>query len=574
MEYHNLNEFKDYFNCLSDGLRKWKIAIYVRLSKEDGKSISLSIDNQIKSIARYLRNFEDFEIIDIYIDDGMTGTDFDRADYMRLKGDVESGIVNCIIVKDLTRYSRNLADAIKELDNYVLVHKLRFISIRIPEVDTYKNPRQISSSEVYQALQNAEDHARITSIKVRDIKEQKREDGEKNGGFPPYGYLPNPDGEHWLYDPIAGETVKKIFSWSAEGLSDRAIAKKLNALSIPNPTAYKHSIGLNYYNPNAKNNSGLWWSSTIRRILLDKNYIGYSVQGKSSSFDHKRHKQIPNKKEDYVEVANCHEKAVTDEIFQKVSKLKAQRTRSTKTGEVHLFANLTYCPNCERIMRKTSAKGKSYLVCRTYRDLGKEYCATKNSINLETLENIILKVIQAQINLVIDLNSIIEKINQKPEVKNDTVRLKQRLEEIKHEIEKTERIFDSSYYDWKNEEISKEQYQRIRKRTEEKIEQLNNSFRSLATQKQHVEKGIKSNDEYFSTFLKYRNVEKLDRFMVTELIHRIYVNEDKSIKVEFNFQDQYLLILDYIKQNQDEKEISKELKKTLNRSEKNKKVEK
>lgn len=179
MENHNLNHYKHLFRHVAIGKPIWKLGIYVRLSKDDGSSVSLSIVNQIKKIARYLRDFEDFEIMDIYIDDGLTGTDFERNDYIRLQEDVSNKYVNCIIVKDLTRYARNIADGIKELDNYVLEQKIRFISVGIPEIDTYKDPTQISSSEVYQALQNAEDFARITSKKVRDIKEIKAEDGEK-----------------------------------------------------------------------------------------------------------------------------------------------------------------------------------------------------------------------------------------------------------------------------------------------------------------------------------------------------------------------------------------------------------
>lgn len=175
-------------------------------------------------------------------DDGLTGTDFDRNDYIRLQNDVDNRLVNCIIVKDLTRYSRNIADGIKQLDNYVLEKNIRFISVGIPEIDTYLQPTSISSSEVYQALQNAEDFARITSKKVRDIKEIKRFDGEKNGGFPPYGYLPNPSGEHWLPDPGAQEIVKRMFLWSMAGVSDTQIAKKLNDLNIPNPTLYKQQV--------------------------------------------------------------------------------------------------------------------------------------------------------------------------------------------------------------------------------------------------------------------------------------------------------------------------------------------
>lgn len=561
MTNHNLKDYEHLFKNLCSGNMTWKIAIYVRLSKDDGKKVSLSIVNQIKLIARYLRQMVDFIIIDIYIDDGLTGTDFDRNDFMRLQEDVHNKTINCIIVKDLTRYARNIADGIKELDSFVLEHGIRFISLDIPQVDTFKDPTQISSPEVYQTLQEAENFARTTSIKVRNIKALKREDGEKNGGFPPYGYLPNPDGEHWLYDPVAGEIKKKMYLWSAEGMSDREICKKLNSMGVPNPTAYKKLIGLKYFSPRSENNSGLWWPSTVRAILSDKNNIGCSVQGKSSSFDHKRHKQIHRKKEEYVIVENCHEKTVTDEMFDKVAEIRTQRTRITKaTGKVHMFANLVYCSNCDRAMQKTSSKGNQYLVCRTYKQLGKEHCDIKRTINMNKLEDIVLKVIQSQISLVIDLQSIIQNINEQPKVNHQSDRLNQLAKNVKNEIDKTEHIFDSSYIDWKNGDISKEQYGRIRTETEKKLEQLRMNSRSLYTEQQKISKGIKSNNEYIERFLKYRNLEKLDRLILLELIHKIYVNQDKSLKIEFNYQDQYMLILDFIKENGKKKEIEKILK--------------
>jgi len=546
----NLSAYAHLFDKLSSGNPTWRIGVYVRLSKEDGNSVSLSIVNQIKMIARALRTFDDFKIVDIYIDDGKTGTDFDRSDYVRLEEDIFSKQVNCMIVKDLNRYARNIADGIKALDDFVLKHKLRFISLGIPEIDTYKDPTAISSAEVYGALNAAEDFARTTSKKVRAIKAIKREDGEKNGGFPPYGYLPNPDGEHWLYDPVAGDIVNQMFTWSANGVSDRAIAEKLNSLGILNPTAYKASIGLKFAHPKSATNTGIWWPSTVRNILKDKTHIGCSVQGKSSSFDHKRHKQIPSKKEEYVVVADCHEKAVSDELFDTVTQVRSVRSRACKhTGTVHLFATLVYCSNCNIAMKKTDAKGLVYLVCKTYKYAGEEYCNRKRSIRFDALEAIVLAVIQAQISLVANMQALVAEINERPEINRQSLRINQLLENCQREFERETQLLDSSYRDWKNDDISREQYQRIREEAEKRLEQMRATLQTLVSEQQKAAQGVKANNEYFERFLKYQNIEALDRFMLLELVHRIYVNEDKSIKVEFNFSDQYLRIMDFVQQN-------------------------
>jgi len=454
-----------------------------------------------------------------------------------------------MMVKDLNRYARNIADGIKALDDFVLKHKLRFISLGIPEIDTYKDPTAISSAEVYGALNAAEDFARTTSKKVRAIKAIKREDGEKNGGFPPYGFLPNPDGEHWLYDPVAGEIVKQMFAWSASGMTDGTIAKKLNALGLPNPTAYKKSIGLKYVNPRSTTNSGLWSVPTVRNILNDKNHIGCSVQGKSSAFDHKRHKQIPKKKEEYVIVEGCHEKAVSDELFETVAQTRSARSRVTKAGTVHLFAGLVYCSNCNKSLKKNSGKGHEYLTCRTYQYAGEEYCTRKRTIRIDVLKDIVLAVIQAQIGIIADLQGIVAEINERPEINKQSIRINQLLENCQREFERETQLLDSSYRDWKNGDISREQYQRIREDAEKKLEQIRATLQMLSAEQIKAAQGVKASNEYFERFLKYQNIEALDRLMLVELIHRIYINEDKSVKVEFNFDDQYMRIMDFVQQN-------------------------
>ena len=542
----NLKQYIFLFEEVFNGNEEWKVGIYVRLSKGDKNSTSLSIINQIKKIARFLKSLEDYVVVDIYIDEGTTGTDFNRSDYLRLKKDVFEKQINCIIVKDLTRYSRNLAEGIKELDNYVLKNNIRFISVGIPEIDTYKDPAIISSSEVYQVLSAAEDFARATSKRVRDIKEIKREAGQKNGGFPPYGYLPNPDGEHWKYDPIAGEVKKQMYLWSMAGMSDREIAKRLNSSGILNPTAYKKQIGLKYYNPNSKTNSGLWWPSTVKHILEDKTNIGCSVQGKSSSFDHKRHKQVRLKKEEYIIVPDCHEKTVTNEVFETVANIRSKRTRVSKnTGRVHMFANLVYCFDCKKSMKKTSSKGIEYLVCRTYKDAGKENCDYK-SISIKDLKNIVLKVIQYQIMLVTNFQEILKEAKRGQPENIRLYKMGQLIDASKQDISNLENIIDTSYYDLRAGEMSKEQYYRIKEKTENKIERLKESLESLLKSEEKLSKDSHTNNKYFDTLEKNKNIKEIDRLILLELIDKIYINKDKSIEIEFNFADQYLLFKNYI----------------------------
>ncbi|MCB6608447.1 recombinase family protein [[Clostridium] symbiosum] len=574
---HNLQQFMQWLPVHEKGLPKWVIGIYLRLSKEDMKKLqkrkknytgedlfSESILFQIKYIGLFLQQIDDFMIYDIYIDDGLTGTDFERGEYQRLQQDIDNNIVNCFIVKDITRFVRNLADGIKELDSYVLEKNVRFICCGEPAIDTFKDPHAITSPEVYQAFQNAEDVARITSVKIRITQETKRAYGEPLGGFPTYGYMsdPNPFNKNWIIDPVASKIVRQIFEWSSSGISDKQIARKLNEQGIPNPTKYKQEVlKLNYHNPNSDENSGLWSPSTVSRILSNKSNLGFMVQKKSSSFDHKRHKQIPTPKEKYQLKENCHESIINNDMFEDVEVIRKRRTRiSEKTGEVHLFAGLVYCSDCKKAMRKTNAKNNNYLVCRTYREHGKKYCNDKHSINFKTLEEIILKLIQVQINYIENLQGIVNEINQCSNVKNESTRLNLLIESTKINIEKNNHLLDNFYYDWKKDDISKEQYQRLRVETEEKISRLTKSLQVYLLEQSKIMQGIKSKDKYFETFLKYKSIKELDREVLVELIDRIEITAEKGAIVTFRYRDSLSLILDFIEENKPENIVEKQKK--------------
>lgn len=573
---HNLQNFIEWLPVHEKGTPKWVIGIYLRLSKEDRQKlqkkkknpeedvVSESILFQLKFIGLFLKQLEDFMIYDIYIDDGLTGTDFERSEYQRLQQDIDNKIINCFIVKDITRFVRNLADGIKELDSYVLEKNVRFICCGEPEVDTFKNPHAITSPEVYQALQSAEDVARITSVKVRQTQAIKREYGEPLGGFPLYGYLKNPDPlkTNWIIDPVASKVVEQIFKWSSDGISDRQIAKKLNDMGVLNPTRYKQEVlKLDYYHPHSEDNSGLWASTTVGQILSNKSYLGSMVQNKSSAFDHKRHKQIPIPKENYKVTENRHEEVINEELYETVKKIRKRRTRVTsKTGEVHLFAGLCFCSHCKKAMKKTGAKNIDYLVCRTYKDFGKQYCESKRSISFKNLEKAVLKAVQVQINYVENLEAIVNEINKRPNVKNQSTRLNQLIEHTKTEIEKNKHLIDSFYFDWKNNDISKEQYQRLRLEIEEKTQQLSKSLHTFMIEQSKIEQGIKAKNEYFDTFLKYSNVEELDRGLLVELVDRIEITENKEAIVSFKYRDFLALILDFIEENTNEKSSEKQKK--------------
>jgi DNA invertase Pin-like site-specific DNA recombinase len=269
----------------------WKIGLYIRLSKEDAKKDdkeddSESVINQEKILRDFVEEYFEpgtYEIVEVFIDDGLTGTDTSRPDFQRLEGCIIRKEVNCMIIKSLARGFRNLADQQKFLEEFIPIHNARFINIGNPFIDTYAKPRSASGLEVPIYGMFNEQFAAVTSEEIRKTFKMKRERGEFIGAFAPYGYRKDPEDKNsLLIDEEAAETVRSIFNWFVnEGSSKREIARRLNQMGIQNPAAYKKKNGFKYNSPNTANNDGLWSANTVYRILLNAMYIGVMVQGRN-----------------------------------------------------------------------------------------------------------------------------------------------------------------------------------------------------------------------------------------------------------------------------------------------------
>jgi len=350
-------------NSLPSSKRIWKIALYIRLSREDGNDVSNSVKHQKERLLAYLSGFEDeHELVDIYIDDGYTGTDTNRKDFQRMMGHIREHKVNCVIVKDLSRLSRNVTDATYHIENFFIEYDVRFISLELPALDSYKYPEQMNSILV--PMQNVinDDFCRQTSIKVRGVFNQKRRQGQFIGAFAPYGYLKDPEDKNCLIiDEEAAQVVRDIFRWYVkEGVSKGGIARKLNELGIPNPAAYKKQKGLKYTNPHTNTNDTLWGPKTIREILCNQMYLGHMVQGRYRIKSYKVHTQITTPKEEWYIVEDTHDPIIEQEVFDLAQKLQEKDTRQSPGNKtVYILSGYVRCPDCEKAMCAHRAGAKS-----------------------------------------------------------------------------------------------------------------------------------------------------------------------------------------------------------------------
>lgn len=528
------------------GKKFWKIAIYIRLSREDGNDESLSVANQRKIILEYIESsFEgEYEIIDEYVDDGVTGTDYERPNFQRMLRDIETGTVNCVICKTLARAFRNYSDQGYFLENFFPRHATRFITLGEPKIDSYLNPEVVNGYEVPISGIMNDRYAGRTSMDVRRTFDMKRRKGEFIGSFAPYGYRKDPENKnHFLIDDEAAEVVREIFRLFLDGMSKRGIAVRLNELGILNPTAYKRSKGFRYTNPNTARNDGMWSPHTVTIILNNPLYIGTMVQGKHRVISYKVHNTIMTPEEEWFVVEDMHEPIIDKATFDLVQELCRKDTKTAPgKRKVYLLSGFVFCADCGKAMARSVSRDIRYYACRTYKEKLKAACS-RHSIKIDRVEEIVLAAIQSQISLLESAETLIEEINQAPIIERESKRIGNLIQQRQEEMAKTRMISDELYMDWKNGDISREEYHRMKARIGEKIEHLQENIDKLTQEYEEMEQGVQSDDPYLAQFLKYRTVTELDRGMVVELIDRILIHENKEVEVVFKYADQFKRIM-------------------------------
>jgi len=530
--------------------KQWKAADYARISREDGdKEESDSIGTQFDIIDDYIAHNDDITFIDRYSDDGWSGTNFDRPDFMRLMEDIKKGKINCVIVKDLSRLGRNYILVGQYLEMIFPMLNIRFISVN-DRIDSVKDPASINNALVsFKNVMNDE-YCRDISNKVRSSLDRKRSKGEFIGSFASYGYMKDPDDHHHLIvDPVAAEVVKNIFDWFLQGMSIIGIAKRLNHMGIPNPSAYKRQCGLNYKHPAGQLDSA-WPDSSVKRVLKNRLYVGDMVQNKNRTKSYKVQVSVAVPEENWVIVPNTHEAIIDREKFETVQQLLMRDTRTSPgINHVSIFAGYIRCADCLRAMGKKSVAqsyGKyHYYVCQAFRKAGRNLC-TKHTIREKQLYDAVLATIQSQIDLAVSMDQLVNDLKSQNVRAAKSSRLEKMLQLKEEEYEKVSRCRIDLYPDWKAGILSKDEYLSLKAKIGEQLEQIEIAIANIKEEISKYQSAPVSENKFISSFLRYRNIQVLTREVIVELIEMIYVHEGGTITIQFKYQDEYQRLLDLI----------------------------
>ena len=545
-------------DTIKQEFRVWRIAIYIRLSKEDARNNdeSESVSNQRAIIEEHIASFNDgdeYIIVDEYVDDGISGTtDDERDDFQRMLGDIKKGRINCVIVKDLARSFRNYSDQGYYLDDWFPRFNVRFISLYHQPLDSYKEPQNMRSIAVpIQGVLN-ENHCAETSDKIREVFDMKRRNGEHIGSFAAYGYIKDPNHKNALIvDEEAAEVVRDIFAKFLDGMSKNAIVQYLNEHGVLSPAAYKRErLGLKYQNPGidpAKR--PLWGAVTITTILKNRMYCGDMVQGRYRVKSYKIHVQEVVPEDEWYIVENTHEAIIDRDTFDKVQRLLLRDTRTApQKKQIYLFSGFLRCADCGKAMTRSKVGGTVYYYCRTYKNQSKSAC-TKHTIKHNRLEVAVLYAIQQQVYLAVDYTKTIERINRAPLVKSQSKKLADAIKQKERELAKIARYKQAIYQDWKDGEITHSDSRHMKEDYGEQAEALNKVIEKLRAEQAELENGIDTENPFLKAFRQYGNIEKLTRDVLIELVDHIKVYEGGNISIVFRFADELRRIQEFIEVN-------------------------
>ncbi len=507
-------------------------ALYCRLSQEDERlGESLSIEHQKSILIQYARDHRLPNPI-FFVDDGYSGTNFDRPGFQAMLAEMEAGRVANCVTKDLSRLGRNSAYT-NLYTNFTFPQLgVRYIAIN----DGFDTADPNSVNNDFAGIKNwfNEFFARDTSRKIRAVQKAKGEKGVPLTTNVPYGYVKDPDDpKHWVKDPEAAAIVKRIFEMCMNGRGPSQIANQLKADGILTPTAYKESKGINSPHAAPENPCG-WHSSTVVAILERREYTGCTVNFKTYTNSIWDKKQRDTPIEDQAVFYGTHEAIVDVDVFDKVQEIRQQRQRKTKSGYTSTFSGLVYCADCgEKLYYGATNNGKregAFFDCSLHWK-HKDKCVT-HFIRESVLERLVLKHIQLVMEHILKYRQHFISVMERQLQLESTEKLqvsRKKLERNERRISELKRLFIKIYEDNAKGKLSDERFEMLSQSYEAEQKQLEAEVVTLRQEIEVQERQNENIEKFIQKADKYVGIEEIDPAMLRELVKAIYVEApDKS----------------------------------------------
>lgn len=528
----------------------YQVGFYLRLSDKEAKDRdSESIENQFALLKDFIKNKPDFRLISTFTDDGKTGTNFRRSGFEQMMDEVRNGRINCIIVKDLSRFGRNYLEAGHYIEHVFPFLNVRFIAVTDGFDTLTATPAQLSYLIPLKNIMN-ENYARDISKKERSAKKVLRKKGCFLGAYAMYGYEKTSDKHVIGVDPEAAVHVKTIFDLCEKGYSDSAIAKYLNERKILCPARYKYEKGI-VKNAKYANKSG-WYPQTIAGILTSRVYIGDMVQGARRSKEIKGKKEVVPKSEWDI-VSGTHEAIISKEQFDRVQEIRMDRHRryekmiqenrrlAGKSEDSGILKGKVFCGDCKRAMVRKhikSCKDKYRYVCDIHEKTGQ--CSRKFLPEQELFE-MLGCLIRRQIGAACQVKEWLHSREQ--EEARELFRFEQTFRETEDKRSRLVQKMAVLYQDWKEGILDQDEYLYMKKRYEEELTGCEGEREELMGRKQEYIMAYTSENPALKAVSEIPYDFVLSRELVDRLIEKIEIYEGNRVRVSFKFQDEMQRLL-------------------------------
>lgn len=503
---------------------KYTAACYCRLSRDDVQDgTSVSIETQKKILEDYCK-FNDFNVFDFYCDDGFTGTNFERPNFKRMMSDLNNGAVNMVVVKDLSRLGRNYIETGKLIEETFPESGVRFIAVG-DDVDTERENLDLDLMLPMKNIFN-QYYPADCSRKTRQAFKTKALRGEFIGSTAPYGYKKSVDDKHVLeIDKATAPTIQWIFEMVAyHGYGYNKIARVLSKKKILTPTAYQAELNGKSYNKDPHD----WNLATVRKMLENQVYLGHTINGKKRKISFKSKRVVLQPESKWIMVENTHEPIISQQLWNDAHKRLDSRKRTSKTGNVNIFAGLLKCDTCGCALgvANTSSR-KNYYSCNTYKRKGKEACSI-HYILKDDLYDILLADIQKKLKVVkLNEDDFIKRVLKKlgSTDNNQKECILEEISALEIRIKALDNKFDRLYEDRLDGVISDKRFKEMSSKCEDEQQKLSIRLEEL---KEHLNQQteIKFNVSSFVDIIKqYTDVKALDKELLNRLIDKIVIGD-------------------------------------------------
>ena len=527
----------------------WNTTLYLRLSRDDGdKEESNSITGQRELLRDYISQRPEFREYAVRVDDGFSGSTFERPSFQKMIEDVKAGRTDCIIVKDLSRFGRNYLDAGEYIEKIFPFLGVRFIAVN----DNYDSLGDKKASDdliiPFKNLIN-EAYCRDISVKIRSQLEIKRKNGQFLGSFAAFGYLKDEQNKNKLVvDQYAADIVRDIFKWKLEGVSPQDIADALNKLGVLSPMEYKRSLGMKFTTSFKTNSKALWSAGTVIRVLKNPIYTGVLVQGKETTPSYKVHKRITKDESEWSVIEDSHEAIISKIDFDSVQKvLKCDTRRSPGGKAVGLFSGMIFCGDCGASMvRKTVPAGDKkyvYYICSAHKQ---DKSCSPHRIRDNALEEIVLDSLKQHISEVVDMSELLAITDTAPLRTAQAQKVQRQLDKKHEEYEKLQKLLMSLYENLADGIIDREEYTRLKASFSARADEAEKQMDALREQLEDIHNHGTEN-VWMNEFIKRQGLTTLDRAVVVALIDKILIHSNDVVEIIYRWQDEFAWQLDILR---------------------------